>query len=566
MSKNNLVAYLNLNTQGFEQGVSKAMATTASANKQVKACGDMLDNLTGGLVSGAKKFFAWGAAASAAGKVLKDAFFSSEVAIDAVARMQEQLNAAYDVFVKSISQGSWSNFFENLDGALARAKDLYDTLDALGTMKQTNKTIIAIKENEIARVRQEMAKVKDKNSPEYKKLATALGKLTLELQSLRKDEAELTKKGGFKQIMESMMRYGLNKDEAREATYKLINKGNDYQNEQTNVYNDLRKKAETVTRHEDWRDPSSSRDVVSYDFGKLTPAEQRALRIATAVVRGEEHDLRIQGQDLYASGVNLDTQGYRESEKNLRKTTAATGGGGKTAPVKLSLEEIQFKDPGDRINQAAKQLHKKMQGTVDEMAEIKLPEGKLYVEWHEQLIKLKEEQEHLRMASIESSVMNLANAFDTLGKAIGGTAGDMVSWAAQSALAVAQLLAQNAQLLVSCQAAALAGGAKSAFQLPFPYNLAAYAATAATIVSIFASLPKFASGGIVGGGMYSGDKQLARVNSGEMILNGTQQARLFAMVNGAASASGVGEVKLTITGDQLNGVISNNNRKRALSL
>jgi tape measure domain-containing protein len=45
------------------------------------------------------------------------------------------------------------------------------------------------------------------------------------------------------------------------------------------------------------------------------------------------------------------------------------------------------------------------------------------------------------------------------------------------------------------------------------------------------SLPKFASGGIVGGNNTSGDQLIARVNSGEMILNKAQQANLFDMIN-----------------------------------
>jgi hypothetical protein len=45
-------------------------------------------------------------------------------------------------------------------------------------------------------------------------------------------------------------------------------------------------------------------------------------------------------------------------------------------------------------------------------------------------------------------------------------------------------------------------------------------------------LPKFANGGIVGGGSTSGDNMLARVNSGEMIFNGGQQRRLFDIANG----------------------------------
>ena len=71
------------------------------------------------------------------------------------------------------------------------------------------------------------------------------------------------------------------------------------------------------------------------------------------------------------------------------------------------------------------------------------------------------------------SINNLSSAFSSLGEIIGGVAGQMVSWAAQSAASIAQMLAENAQLIISAQAVAMANGAKSAFALPFPFNLAA---------------------------------------------------------------------------------------------
>lgn len=46
-----------------------------------------------------------------------------------------------------------------------------------------------------------------------------------------------------------------------------------------------------------------------------------------------------------------------------------------------------------------------------------------------------------------------------------------------------------------------------------------------------AAIPKFAGGGIVTGGPSSGDKILARVNAGEMILNARQQSNLFEAIN-----------------------------------
>ena len=158
------------------------------------------------------------------------------------------------------------------------------------------------------------------------------------------------------------------------------------------------------------------------------------------------------------------------------------------------------------------------------------------------------------------SINNLSSAFSSLGEIIGGVAGQMVSWAAQSAASIAQMLAENAQLIISAQAVAMANGAKSAFALPFPFNLAAWASVAATIAGIFASLPKFATGGIVSGSGYSGDRQLIRANSGEMVITRAQQARLWSAISGGGSLVG-GQVTFKISGQELHGVLRNYNNK-----
>lgn len=170
--------------------------------------------------------------------------------------------------------------------------------------------------------------------------------------------------------------------------------------------------------------------------------------------------------------------------------------------------------------------------------------------------KLKE----VKQDTMFKSINNLTSSFSSLGEIIGGVAGQMVSWAAQSAASIAQMLAENAQLIISAQAVAMANGAKSAFALPFPFNLAAWASVAATIMGIFASLPKFATGGIVGGSGYSGDRQLIRANSGEMVITRAQQARLWSAISGGGSIGG-GQVTFKISGQELHGVLRNYNNK-----
>lgn len=63
------------------------------------------------------------------------------------------------------------------------------------------------------------------------------------------------------------------------------------------------------------------------------------------------------------------------------------------------------------------------------------------------------------------------------------------------------------------------------------------------IASQMQYVPKFATGGIVPGSSFTGDNILTRLNSGEMVLNQTQQSRLFDMING-----GRGGVNIQVNG------------------
>lgn len=160
-------------------------------------------------------------------------------------------------------------------------------------------------------------------------------------------------------------------------------------------------------------------------------------------------------------------------------------------------------------------------------------------------------------------------------KKVAADATEMASDSTKTALSTANTqveIANNQQEQMSDlasvgtkQASAIASATASGAKLPFPANLAAIAAGIAAVVAAFAMISSFADGGIIGGNTTLGDMNIARVNKGEMILNGTQQKRLFSILDGGVSASPnnitSGNVKFEIKGSTLVGVLKNHNSK-----
>ena len=109
---------------------------------------------------------------------------------------------------------------------------------------------------------------------------------------------------------------------------------------------------------------------------------------------------------------------------------------------------------------------------------------------------------------------------------------------------------------------AASSAAKGAAKLPFPMNLIAIAGAITGVLALFAMIPKFANGGIIGGSKFSGDSNLARVNSGEAILNGSQQARLFKVLNGNTPVNSLnGQVEFKISDKALVGILKQHNNR-----
>lgn len=184
------------------------------------------------------------------------------------------------------------------------------------------------------------------------------------------------------------------------------------------------------------------------------------------------------------------------------------------------------------------------------------------------------QQEERQKKQIEryQAIGNAASAMGSLMSAAGAEgAGAAMQLVATTANATAQMIPQIMSLIAAKQGEAMANGTASASSLPFPANIAAIASIIATVVGTFASIfsivGKYADGGIIQGASTHGDQLLARVNAGEMILNGSQQARLFNLLDGAGAVGGVGmgQVSFRIKGSDLYGSLSNYSKIKAKS-
>ena len=131
-----------------------------------------------------------------------------------------------------------------------------------------------------------------------------------------------------------------------------------------------------------------------------------------------------------------------------------------------------------------------------------------------------------------------------------------LSYGANIITSVATAIPALTTLTTALTAKAAAEAAGSAAVVPVVGWINAVAAVSA-IVAAMASVPKFTDGGIIGGNSFIGDNLIARVNSGEMILNNRQQKNLFNLLDGkGGNAISVGDVKFRIEGRDLVGILN----------
>ena len=561
---NDLVVRLLLKTSGFDADLGKAK----------KGVDDFATKLGGRVAGAVGKFAAGIGVAITASEAFDRVIRSSQSTGDKYAETLDGLKRGVDEFFSSLGTGDFSAFNTGLDGMISKAREAYRAMDQLGNAQMSFDIAQALAQRSI---QEGQLTAKNKFAPvdvavggfeTWRKgiddMTAKVGQLTNDTQDyIRKAVESVAGVKGFTANMDNIM-MGLLLD-IQEGTKrsKLKETYASQYEEYKNALSEASKLLRTGSKTE--AEIMWDRNKYTGIVKELNEKYNEAITVNALLNKYGDDELKAIGSnvknmialDSSISGLkrefNETAFEFNNRNKNLRgfvpiesydgytvysgTSTAGTGGSGtksgkatsakSTFPVVIG--QVSYDTPiGEKMLRA-------MNGEKFEPIEVpivideQVDEEDISGKWGEHIKKIED---------MNSALSSTGEIFGSLGSIMGSFGSDMGAW-------MLGTVGQVAQMIVQLQSLATANGVASASKLPFPANLAAIATVVATIASVFSSLTKFADGGIVGGSSYFGDKLLARVNSGELILNQGQQARLLSMTEG-------GNVR--VTGDvRLNG-------------
>lgn len=256
--------------------------------------------------------------------------------------------------------------------------------------------------------------------------------------------------------------------------------------------------------------------------------------------------LKEKADALAEERINAEMQRIAEQEQTKLELRKAIAEENSAEMLELQLEELELQQQAELENTILNEEEKYL--IVEKYEKLKQA---LVAETAK---KNEEQATQMKMqlsSAMQSMAKNASSAFGQMSELLEGY-GEENEKASKAAKAFALMqLATDQAISISQTARAMVEAVEGATQAAkytgplAPVMLAVYiaemvglvlGAVAGQVASIkqakgILSGEKFESGGIVGGTSFSGDKVVAHVNSGEMILNREQQTRLFDMAN-----------------------------------
>jgi|GEM_PF-4246409 hypothetical protein len=251
--------------------------------------------------------------------------------------------------------------------------------------------------------------------------------------------------------------------------------------------------------------------------------------------------------------AQLETQLKLEEKLNAEKANQSTLGGGGIQKMTAQLDGVKTK--ALQVSEALKTMVSN--GIPEETMEM----YNAKMEQMQMKIELLREQAWAVGNAVGDAFFNMGNRIvDSLGLADSGFQGFIKGMAKTAMDLISMMLSQAIATAIQIgNLSALGTGIGAVVAQP------AFIATAVGgILSAFASIPKFFSGGIVEGSP-TGDQNLIRANGGEMMLNKSQQSNMFDMINRGGAMGGTQNIRITGrligSGNELVAVIDETNAR-----
>lgn len=569
-----------------------------SLNKNASSAGTAkggLDALGGSLGSNILSLTKFGGAlgvVTGALDVAKDALLHTESAIDEWGRTCQSAESAYSVLLDSLNNGNWDNFFTNITNAINDARDLYDALDRAGSVRANNKWAIAVQENLLETMK--AARDSGKKLWNGQDINKAILGQSNRVTTLKNQGANADLAAAGQGIQSILTRSGaMNKATANYFSEQIKNSGQGIFDKADKVVKNLGKYWKETTYVTSTYVPGGG-FVPSSRTEKKWTGSQAQLRQYNAYKALIDRESELQPFIEKGGSAVSEIAGNTRAEGRYRRQankTATSGGSGSKKEEKTvkdyasdffkalraqaiinagTIAPVQNKIDYSSMNRTATNNNPELaqrnftsfkaiqdqfnQGLLDEETAQRMIET-LNGQFQRNEIDIKLNLDTSEVDKAKQKFADTIGIIDDMGASFASLGSTFKVPELDTASMIAGALASLAEGygMATTQASSMGPWAWIAFAL-------AGAATMASVAAQISSLGSYASGGIINGASSLGDYNLARVNSGEMILNGSQQSKLFSMLNsdgGYGNGVGGGEVHFKIKGSDLYGTLRN---------
>lgn len=575
LNMSDAIVRLLLNTQGFDGNLKKSKNEISRFSDFMAGAGETVAKFAGGLGT-----------AMTVGEAFNKTLQSSQVLGDMTASTMQSAKESVDQFFYSIGNGEFSSFLSGLDEIIQKAREAYAAMDQLGNTKISYGYFSSKNE---AQIQEAQYVAKNKFAPlEERTKAFGNWRKALEQQkqineTLRSDLMSVITKSVESEIGTGKIKVGFEDVEmALKIDVTDPAKRGELKERYSNSYNAYQARKEYLTKARRGASDEARIEGIDKELAELDNIYKETIIVNAMLNKYKDEELSniaamASEYQKTSSALNSISREYNETANEFNNANKAikgfvavaslegykvyTGETGDKKPIMGKSESTDFRmasfNAENWANEEAKGLHNALRKKIESGEKIKI----VPIEVDLDKIDIAVDKDKLpdfsnqidKNKQYAESLGYIGDAFSSIGSIVDDSNAAVIQYFANLINSMASAIPMIASMVTAKKAeananaeAAATGAASSVSSIPFVGPAMAVAAVA-SILAAFASIPKFADGGIIGGSSFFGDKMIARVNSGEMILNQSQQGRLFQMINSGNLGGNVkvdGEIKV----------------------